>query len=1165
MKPIRLTIQGLNSFIEEQTIDFTTLSQNGLFGIFGPTGSGKSTILDGITLALYNETPRGTKNFINTQSPSANIIFEFQISGATPKLYKVQREFKYNKSGNAQAGKCKIVEYIVDEEVVLADKSTTVTKICKELVGLECDDFTRTVVLPQGKFSEFLTLTGNDRNKMLERLFHLQQYGDNLTDKLKMISDEQKVLCSTLDGELKTYAGVTAEAVEEVSQNVKAKQKQFDELKISYDKLILEFENAKTMWDLQQNLQNCLQIFESLSKQREDIKYSQKVILFAKKVLPTAEAVDKVRKQQSKINDTKESIEVIQKNRESIKESLDNISLEWNKYFSMKEEKIPQLLESHTNLNSIQKLYDETLKDKENLKSKNEQQQNISTKLQTFKTRLENSIPVIENKKLEIKQIEENITALEVNPTFEVQVDKGAKLTEDIKNIKAHIEELIENFNANHAKLKKLDEQKITLEKTQSMQKQKISLINEQLEKGVAPITEDELKQKEIELSKLEQQFQTLTDTTKQLNDLKDNIRKLNLEHEQLLSSVQQYSSELQEAKNQLKALEIESLSNQLRQNLIEGEPCSVCGSVHHNVDYNFKFDITQLNQAENKVEELTKLLETENKKLAQCEAQLKVNLDIKQNLANSQKNSPQITDCYLKEETNTILDLQDKLKNFNSTQQNLSANLEAEKEAHNLTQLELSTTNANWEITRENVKNYKQLRREQEVNLSNLEIKLQELSNLTNVEDFNKIKNELTNQKEQSHELKTILSEQKSKLQICENLAKTLTEDYNSSTQDDIKITAEIQTLEAQLAIKNQKIHSQIENPDTIQEQLINLENQINEINSNFKRFDEQKNILTNKFHDIDKNYKVSVSTLQQLMEQQKLLEETKNRLFIEHQYIIDEQVDLDHIAINCITPEELENLISECETFVKEDNARQAIISDLQNKIGNNTLTETEWNAITEHKLEKERLLETTKEELIHLNQNFSRISADYEKLKIKLTEHKEILDKQSLLEDLSKLLKGKKFVEFMAVQRLKYISIEASSRLMSITNGQYALEIKDNGNFIIRDYKNGGVEREVSTLSGGEIFITSLALALSLSAEIQLKGSSPLELFFLDEGFGTLDENLLEVVIGSLEKLHHEKLKVGIISHVEAIKERVPVKLLIAPAKSGEGGSKVKIEYS
>jgi len=184
----------------------------------------------------------------------------------------------------------------------------------------------------------------------------------------------------------------------------------------------------------------------------------------------------------------------------------------------------------------------------------------------------------------------------------------------------------------------------------------------------------------------------------------------------------------------------------------------------------------------------------------------------------------------------------------------------------------------------------------------------------------------------------------------------------------------------------------------------------------------------------------------------------------------------------------------------------------------------------------------------------------------------ELKELLDKKekldhklALLDDLEKLFKGKKFVEFVAATRLKYVSMEASKRLKEITSGTYGLEVDEQGKFIIRDYKNGGASRDASTLSGGETFLTSLALALALSSEIQLKGTAPLELFFLDEGFGTLDDDLLEVVMSSLERIHNDKLKVGIISHVESIKNRVPVKLVITPAESGRGGSKVKIERS
>lgn len=183
----------------------------------------------------------------------------------------------------------------------------------------------------------------------------------------------------------------------------------------------------------------------------------------------------------------------------------------------------------------------------------------------------------------------------------------------------------------------------------------------------------------------------------------------------------------------------------------------------------------------------------------------------------------------------------------------------------------------------------------------------------------------------------------------------------------------------------------------------------------------------------------------------------------------------------------------------------------------------------------------------------------------LKNLLDEKEKVSHKKALLEDMDKLVQGNKFVEFVAMNQLEYIAFEASKRLKDITRGRYALELDCNGNFTMRDDFNGGGIRPTNTLSGGETFLTSLALALSLSSQIQLKGNSPLEFFFLDEGFGTLDNELLDTVMSSLESLRSDRLSVGIISHVDELKNRVPIKLIVEPAVPGEGGSKVKIEYS
>ena len=99
------------------------------------------------------------------------------------------------------------------------------------------------------------------------------------------------------------------------------------------------------------------------------------------------------------------------------------------------------------------------------------------------------------------------------------------------------------------------------------------------------------------------------------------------------------------------------------------------------------------------------------------------------------------------------------------------------------------------------------------------------------------------------------------------------------------------------------------------------------------------------------------------------------------------------------------------------------------------------------------------------------------------------------------------------------------------------------------MVKDYLSGGSYRTVGTLSGGETFLTSLSLAVALSKQIQLKGKSPLEFFFLDEGFGSLDTELLDTVISSLEKLSGSSRVIGVVSHLKQLQERIPRRLYVS----------------
>ncbi|MDY4128984.1 SMC family ATPase, partial [Peptostreptococcus porci] len=189
MKPIRLEIEGLNSYSKKQVIDFETLISKGIFGIFGKTGSGKSTILDAITLSLYGNIARGTKEFINSNSEKASIEYEFQIGdGADRNTFIVSRRFKRSSGASKTSSRSDYVRLIKKDEtgntIVIADRVGDVNQAIKEIIGLEESDFLKSVVLPQGKFSEFLTLGGKDRRNMLERIFNLEEYGSLLTSKI---------------------------------------------------------------------------------------------------------------------------------------------------------------------------------------------------------------------------------------------------------------------------------------------------------------------------------------------------------------------------------------------------------------------------------------------------------------------------------------------------------------------------------------------------------------------------------------------------------------------------------------------------------------------------------------------------------------------------------------------------------------------------------------------------------------------------------------------------------------------------------------------------------------------------------------------------------------------------------------------------------------------
>ena len=148
----------------------------------------------------------------------------------------------------------------------------------------------------------------------------------------------------------------------------------------------------------------------------------------------------------------------------------------------------------------------------------------------------------------------------------------------------------------------------------------------------------------------------------------------------------------------------------------------------------------------------------------------------------------------------------------------------------------------------------------------------------------------------------------------------------------------------------------------------------------------------------------------------------------------------------------------------------------------------------------------------------------------------------------------LKGDRFIAYVQQEALELLAAEASQRLLQLSSRRYRLALDEKGEFVVVDGNNGDERRSVKTLSGGETFLASLALSLALSERLPqlagIGGAVALEALFLDEGFGSLDAQALDVAIDGLEALAGKDRLVGVISHVPQLAERLEDRIEVVP---------------
>lgn len=274
MIPVQLTLEGIYSYQESQKIDFEDLTEAGLFGIFGAVGSGKSSILEAISFALYGETERLNSrdrrayNMMNLKSNRSYIEFDF--INFENKKYRATREFRRN-SKNFEDVKTPSVTFYEwkNESWIPLDHSNS-----EEIVGLSYANFKRTIIIPQGQFKEFLELGAAERTSMMKEIFGLQRF--DLHNNVSLINTKNRSELDHLEGQLKGFEEITEEQIAATKENLSLEEQKFKETLKRFRETEEKYIRLKGLKDDFELLNQKKSDFQKVAQQKSEIDILEK-------------------------------------------------------------------------------------------------------------------------------------------------------------------------------------------------------------------------------------------------------------------------------------------------------------------------------------------------------------------------------------------------------------------------------------------------------------------------------------------------------------------------------------------------------------------------------------------------------------------------------------------------------------------------------------------------------------------------------------------------------------------------------------------------------------------------------------------------------------------------------------------------------------------------
>ncbi|MDF2510522.1 MAG: hypothetical protein K0S04_388 [Herbinix sp.] len=1075
MKPRKLVLNAFGPFCKKVEIPFDEFGESGLFLLTGDTGAGKTTIFDAISYALFgnasgeNRTPDCFRSDYAEGEDKTFVELTFLHKA---KSYQVTRNPAYERSKLKSTGTTMEkadATLIMPDGSIIAGSSKVTTAII-DLLGIDWRQYKQIAMIAQGEFLQLLTADSNERGTIFRKVFGTQIF-EEIQKKLKFMSNNLKYRCEDLDKSILQFLkGINCDN-EDTSSSV------INEWKSKPD--INQVDNILEM------LTNLIEKDVLLFEQEQGVNHT--ISEEIKKKAAEYTSAQKINQAFLELEQAKEQHQVLLSHETEMKR-IENLIQEGRKAFYT----VRPAEESYQRIRlELQKL-------KAAIELQQQEEEKITKELSELKV-------IWEEKEATCPEINE------LNIRIKRQEDDRIKY-DAVEELKAKYKKAFVSKEQLEQELKNLEEQnKILAAKREEKTREQDSYCN--VDRDLVDYS-NQLEQKRKSIAK----YKDILAQNGKLISEKALLEQLQIEFTQVQL---QYNSQ----NEQYLKLEHQFLREQagiIAGNLVEGQPCPVCGSKEHPQKAlltNEAPSEEQLKQAGTKREEL-------QNKMAEASSNCR-----------NQITKIQLFQSQLKKE------IAEALEEFKIEELKIE-----EFKADKLIITELKITG----------------------------LQMEELDSFDNIPV--QVKQRLEEEERAANELQKKVHNLQEKLQQKEQCAirlQKISEEleqkeklYQEKIEGKGVVVNQLSMLEGQLTtLRGDLLYS---TKDEAEQALI----------TDHRKYTELQEAL----HQAEVNFRTGETRLGKLkavladneMKQgEKEKEEKEEKEKWKAKLEACGFADYEQYKASLMTEEELEENQHRLDAYHKSRSTVEQNLKRLtQETLGKEKL---ELTALSK---EQEELDLQKQESEVRLQNIYSRRKVNEEILKntCGTYQEQESLRKEFLLvNELSKTangeLAGKAKIAFeQYVQAFYFNSIinEANKRLYKMSNSQFALMRKEDPTNLrssagldleVMDYYTGKA-RSIKSLSGGESFKAALSLALGLSDVIQnFAGGIQVDAMFIDEGFGSLDSNSLEQAIETLNTLTMGNRYVGIISHVSELKERIEKKIVITKKLDGSNLTLIK----